>query len=121
PTLDTFRRTLELELSAARERVGRLGEGILAGPISLALGVELERVWICGLAEGVFPAVPHDDALIGDYERAALDGELRLRAERVDDDHRAFLAALASTTGDRVCTWPRGDLRRSTEHVQSRF
>ncbi len=48
-------------------------------------------------------------------------GELRLRAERVDDDHRALLAALASTSGPRVCTWPRGDLRRSTERVPSRF
>jgi hypothetical protein len=121
PSLDTFRRTLELELSSVRERVGRLGEGILAGPIVLALGVELERVWVCGLAEGVFPSVPNDDALLGEQERAALDGELPLRAERVDDDHRMFLAALASTSGARVCTWPRGDLRRSTEHVPSRF
>ncbi len=32
-----------------------------------------------------------------------------------------LLAALASTAGARVCTWPRGDLRRSTERVSSRF
>ncbi len=121
PTLDIFRRTLELELAAAHDRVGRLGEGMLAGPVALALGVELERVWVCGLAEGVFPSVPRDDPLLGDTERAALQGELRLRAERVDDDQRALLAVLASTTGARVCTWPRGNLRRSTEHVPSRF
>src|SRR4029079_11507836 len=70
---------------------------------------------------GVFPAVPRDDALVGDRERAVLDGELPLRMERVDDAHRVLLAALASTSGARVCTWPRGDLRRSTEHVPSRF
>lgn len=121
PTLEVFRRTLELELDAAPDKVGRLGEGLLAGPIGLALGVELERVWVCGLAEGVFPSVPREDPLLGDRERAALDGELRLRAERVDEDHRALLAALASTSGPRVCTWPRGDLRRSTERVPSRF
>jgi RecB family exonuclease len=121
PTLDVFRRTLELELDAARDRVGRLGEGVLAGPVGLALGVELERVWVCGLAEGVFPSVPHDDPLLSDRERAALDGELPRREERVDDNERALLAALASTGGARVCTWPRGDLRRSTEHVPSRF
>jgi RecB family exonuclease len=121
PSLDVFRRTLELELDAARDRVGLLGEGVLAGPVGLALGAELDCVWVCGLAEGVFPSVPHDDPLLGDRERAALDGELTLRAERVDDNERALLAALASTSGLRVCTWPRGDLRRSTEHVPSRF
>jgi ATP-dependent helicase/nuclease subunit B len=121
PNLTVFRRTLELELDAARDRVGRLGEGVLAGPVGLALGVDLDRVWVCGLAEGVFPHVPHDDPLLGDNERAVLEGDLPLRAERVDDSERAMLAALASCSGARVCTWPRGDLRRSTEHVPSRF
>ena len=31
PTLDVFRRSLALELDAARDRVGRLGEGVLVG------------------------------------------------------------------------------------------
>ncbi|HVJ96763.1 MAG TPA: PD-(D/E)XK nuclease family protein, partial [Acidimicrobiia bacterium] len=119
--LDAFRRTLELELTSARVRVGRLGEGVLAGPVSFALGVDLDRTWILGLAEGVFPGVRHDDPLLADRDRAVLDGALRLRSERVDDDHRMFLAALASTAGDRFCSYPRGDLRRSTEHVPSRF
>ncbi|HWS44259.1 MAG TPA: PD-(D/E)XK nuclease family protein, partial [Acidimicrobiia bacterium] len=111
----------ELELRTARERVGRLGEGLLAGPVGFALGVELERVWVCGLAEGLFPAVPHGDPLLADDDRAALDGALRLASDRVDDDHRALLGALASTAGARVCSYPRGDLRRSTERVASRF
>jgi ATP-dependent helicase/nuclease subunit B len=121
PSLDVFRRAVAVELDTAHERVGSLGSGVLVGPASFALGIELERVWVCGLAEGVFPAVPRDDALVGDRERAVLDGELPLRMERVDDAHRVLLAALASTDGTRVCTWPRGDLRRSTEHVPSRF
>jgi RecB family exonuclease len=121
PTVAVFRRTLELELRSARDRIGRIGDGVLVGSASLSLGVDLERLWVCGLAEGVFPAVPHDDPLLGDGERVALDGELRLRRERVDENQRALLAALAATTGARVCTFPRGDLRRSTEHVPSRF
>ncbi len=121
PTIDVFRRTFELELDAARDRVGSLGDGVLVGPVGMALGVDLDRLWVCGLAEGLFPSVPRDDPLLGDRERAALGGELRLRADRTADDERALLAALASTTGARVCTYPRGDLRRSTEHVPSRF
>ena len=121
PTIDTFRRTFELELDAARDRVGHLGDGVLVGPVGMALGVELDRVWVGGLAEGLFPSVPRDDPLVGDRERAVLGGALRLRSDRAADDERDLLAALASTTGARVCTYPRGDLRRSAEHVPSRF
>jgi len=121
PSLEAFRRALALELDAARDRVGRLGEGLLAGPVGFGLGVELERLWVCGLAEGVFPAVPHDDPLLADVDRAALADALRLRSARVDDDLRALLAAFAATTGPRVCTYARGDLRRSTERTPSRF
>ncbi len=121
PTLEVFRRTLELELTGARERVGRLGEGILVGPVGFALGADLDHLFVCGLAEGVFPARPGDDPLLSDDERAVLGGALPLRSDRIESDHRALLAALASTTGERVLCFPRGDLRRSTEHVPSRF
>jgi RecB family exonuclease len=121
PSFEVFRRTVELELRAARDRVGHLGEGVLVGSVGLALGVEFDRVFVCGLAEGVFPAPPREDPLLGDTERAALDGELRLRRDRVHDHHRELLAAFASTSGPRVCCIPRGELRRSTEHVPSRF
>ncbi|HEV7526974.1 MAG TPA: PD-(D/E)XK nuclease family protein [Acidimicrobiia bacterium] len=121
PSIEVFRRTFELELNAARDRVGSLGDGVLVGPVGMALGVDLDRLWVCGLSEGLFPSVPRDDPLLGDRERAALGGELRLRSDRTAEDERALLAALASTDGPRVCAYPRGDLRRSTEHVPSRF
>jgi ATP-dependent helicase/nuclease subunit B len=121
PTLEVFRRSLALELETARDRVGRLGEGVFVGSAGLALGVEFDRMWVCGLAEGVFPAPPRDDPLIADADRGALGGELARRADRVADDQRSLLAALASTTGPRVMCFPRGDLRRSTDHVPSRF
>ncbi len=102
PTLEVFRRTFELELDAARDRVGQLGDGVLVGPVSMALGVDLDRLWVCGLAEGLFPSVPRDDPLLADRERAVLGGALRLRSDRVADDERGLLAALASTSGARV-------------------
>jgi RecB family exonuclease len=121
PAAATFRRMFELELDAARDRVGHLGDGVLIGPVGMALGVDLDRLFVCGLAEGLFPAVPRDDPLLGDRERAALGGDLRVSSDRTADDTRAFHAALASTDGPRVCTYPRGDLRRSTERVPSRL
>ena len=121
PTADVFRRTLELELAAARVRIGQLGAGCLVGTVGLALGAEFDRLFVCGLADGVFPTSVRDDPLLSDHERAALAGELRLVSERTDDDHRSLLAVLAATSGERVLCFPRGDLRRSTQHVPSRF
>jgi RecB family exonuclease len=121
PGLDVFRRTLELELDADLGRVGRLGDGVLMGHVALGLGLDLDRVFVCGLAEGTFPARVRDDSLLPDVDRRATDGVLRLRAARVDDDHRRLLAALASARDARVLLFPRGDLRRTTERMPSRF
>jgi RecB family exonuclease len=121
PGLDVFRRTLELELDADLGRVGRLGEGILMGHVSLGLGLDLDRVFVCGMAEGSFPARVRDDSLLPDVDRRATDGALPLRAARVDDDHRRLLAALASARDARVLLFPRGDLRRTTDRMPSRF
>ncbi len=98
PGLDVFRRTLELELDADLGRVGRLGDGILMGHVGLGLGLDLDRVFVCGLAEGTFPTRVRDDSLLPDAERRATGGALALRASRVDDDQRRFLAAL----GERI-------------------
>ena len=121
PGLAVFRRTLELELDADLGRVGRFGDGLLMGHVSLGLGLDLDRVFVCGLAEGLFPARVRDDSLLPDAERRATQGELPLRAARVDDDHRRLLAALAGASEERVLLFPRGDLRRTTERVPSRF
>ena len=121
PGLDVFRRTLELELDADLGRVGRLGDGLLMGHVALGLGLDLDRVFVCGLAEGMFPARVRDDSLLPDAERRATNGVLPLRASRVDDDHRRFLAALAGAAHERVLLYPRGDLRRTTERMPSRF
>jgi ATP-dependent helicase/nuclease subunit B len=121
PGVAVFRRTLELELDADLGRVGRLGDGILTGHVALGLGLDLDRVFVCGLAEGLFPTRVRDDSLLPDVDRRATDGALPLRAARVDDDHRRLLAALASASDQRVLLFPRGDLRRTTERVPSRF
>ena len=121
PGLDVFRRTLALELDDDLGRVGRLGDGILMGHVALGLGLDLDRVFVCGLAEGTFPARVRDDSLLPDSDRRATGGALPLRAARVDVDHARLLAALASARGERVLFFPRGDLRRTTERMPSRY
>jgi RecB family exonuclease len=121
PGVDVFRHTLQLELDADLGRVGTFGDGLLMGHVALGIGLDLDRVLVCGLAEGLFPTRVRDDSLLPDVDRRATEGALPLRAARVDHDHRRLLAALASASDLRILLFPRGDLRRTTERVPSRF
>jgi len=119
-TLDVFARTLQLELEADLGRVGRMGEGVFVGPVSMGVGLDLDLVVFLGLAEGVFPPVTREDSLLPDQERTSTDGELPLRAAVVERRHREFLAALAGARHQLLCV-PRGDLRGSSDRVPSRW
>jgi RecB family exonuclease len=118
-TLDTFTRTLRLELDADLGRVGRLGEGVLVGSVGMGIGLDLDLVVILGLSEGSFPARVHEDSLLPDDQRATT-ADLPTRAEQVNRQHRQLIAALAGARRHLLCV-PRGDLRRSSERVPSRW
>lgn len=120
-SLTVFRRTLELEFDSGLGRVGQVGQGIFVGRVAQAFGMDLDRLYMVGMSEGTFPARRRDDSLLPDHERALTGGALALRSADVDEQHRFFLAALASTAGRRTLLFPRGDLRRSAEQVPSRW
>ena len=120
PSLAAFRRALQLELETAPHRHGRLGTGVLVGPVSLALGMELDLAVVCGMAEGTFPARRNDDALLPDRERRVVGHDLPARGDRSGDDYRAFLAVIAAAERS-LLLFPRGDLRRAADRVPSRW
>ena len=120
PSSAVFRRTLERELEAALARVGRFGDGVLVGHVSVATGVCVDRLFVLGLTEGAFPGRRLEDSLLPDRERALTGGELELRADRLHDDRRRLLAALAGAREATVC-FPRGDLRRPGDRSASRW
>ncbi len=121
PSLAVFQRTLELELDSDLGRVGRQGVGVLVAPVTFGLGLDLDRLIVVGLAEGLFPPRRAGDALLPDDDRDAAGGEIRLVGDLVHDDHRALLAAIAAARGAVTLSWPRGDLRRTSELRPSRF
>jgi RecB family exonuclease len=111
---------LAVELESALPRVGRFGEGVFVGPVSAAIGLDLDAVFVVGLAEDGFPGRLHEDALLNERLRATTDGELEKGRDRLDAKHRHLLAALASAP-QVTASFPRGDLRRSSERLPSRF
>ena len=109
-----------LELESALPRVGRFGEGVFVGPVSAAVGLDLDAVFVVGLAEDGYPGRLHEDALLNDTARRATGDELEQLRDRLDVKHLHLLAAFASAPVV-TATFPRGDLRRSTERLPSRF
>jgi ATP-dependent helicase/nuclease subunit B len=121
PTPAMAAQIMEGELTDDLGRHGTFGHGVLVGPLSLGVGLDLDVVVVIGMAEGVTPAPTADDPLLHDDERAVLDGALPLRRDRSAQQHRQVIAALASGQRERVVIWSRGDLRRSAQREPSRW
>jgi hypothetical protein len=111
---------LEQRLTDEAPQHGRPGDGVFVGPISAAPGVLADRVFLVGLADDLYPGRISEDALLPDEARAASAGELAGFRERIDDRHRGLIAALASAP-HITASFPRGDLRRSSERLPSRW
>ncbi|MGH3483479.1 MAG: PD-(D/E)XK nuclease family protein [Nocardioidaceae bacterium] len=122
PTADLTRLTdvLASELAAALPRVGRFGDGVLVAPISAAIGLDADAVYVVGLAEDTYPGRIHEDALLLERVRKLADGELASHRDRLDARHRHLLAAFDAAPRV-VASFPRGDLRRSTGRLPSRW
>ena len=116
----TFRRAVERELSRPAERIGAFGDGVFVAPLRSMAGVDVDAVFVVGLAEGVLPGASADDALLPERERAAAGPSLQ-RPDRLHDQHQWFLTALAAARHHRVLLYPRADLRRGRVHLPSRW
>ncbi len=122
PTHAVFQRALRTELDVARGRHGRFGHGVVYGPIGTAVGHDLDAVFVLGAAEGLLPIPRRDDAILPEVVRTNSLDQLESKAARLDHQHRAFLAVLASApAGRRTITFPRGDLRSSRRTLPSRW
>lgn len=120
PRAGAFLPTLVSALSTPAAREGTLGKGVLVGQVGDPLGMEFDRLIVIGMAEGTFPHSPSDDPLLPDRERKAAGDDLSLLADQHHDQHRSFLAALASARSTTL-VYARGDSRRASEQHPSRW
>ncbi len=111
---------LDIELDSRRSRVGRFGEGVFVGPITQAPSLEVSHVFVVGLSEDQFPGRLLPDPLLPESVRASSGGALATARDHLRRSHRALLAAFQ--IGDDVtASFPRGDLRRGSERLPSRW
>ena len=120
-SFQALREVLDLELSSALPRVGRFGEGVLVAPLSASIGLDLDVVYVVGLSEDVYPGRLHEDPLLPERVRLASGGELPSYRERLHTRHRHLLAAFSAARHRTVASFPRGDLRRSSRRLPSRW
>lgn len=122
PSSATFELAVAAELDAAAGRLGRFGHGVLVAPLASSVGLDLDAVFVVGMAEGTCPAFGRDDALLPDVDRERAEaGELVTRDDRLRGQHRSYLAALAAGADHRTLSFPRGDLRSCRERRASRW
>jgi len=120
PSVKGLQEVIALELDSALPRVGRFGEGVLVAPVSHAIGLDLDVVYLVGLSEDLFPGRLRDDSLLPERVRQMTAGQLPSTRAGVDLKQRSMLAAFTSA-GLVVASFPRGDLRRHTDRLPSRW
>ena len=91
PSHSNFIQALAQELEENERRTGLQGIRLLN--VDTLLTGSMDRLWILGLAEGLFPQKLHEDSLLPDSDRELVP-DLAPRGDRVHEQQRHFLAAL---------------------------
>ncbi len=123
-TCDELAEMLLLATERRQIRTGTAGVGVRLLDLRHAAGLDADVVVICGCVEGHLPKRPGVDPLLPGPDRDRLHSmgaEIRVPREFVPRQHRDFLAAIAGAGDKLVLTMPRGDLRKTTRHVPSRW
>lgn len=91
PSHHNFMRALAQDLEENERRTS--SQGIRLLNVDTLLTGSMDRLWILGLAEGLFPQKLYEDSLLPDSDRELVP-DLAPRGDRVHEQQRHFLAAL---------------------------
>jgi ATP-dependent helicase/DNAse subunit B len=120
-SLTVLRDVLDLELQQSLPRVGTFGTGVLVAPLSASVGLAADIVYVVGLSEDLYPGRVHEDALLPHRVREAAAPELASFRDRLDEKQRHLLVAFSAGARRVVASFPRGDLRRSSRRLPTRW
>ncbi len=120
-SLAVLRDVLDLELQQSLPRVGTFGTGVLVAPLSASVGLAADIVYVVGLSEDLYPGRVHEDALLPHRVREAAAPELASFRDRLDEKQRHLLVAFSAGAKKVVASFPRGDLRRSSRRLPTRW
>ncbi len=120
-TASSFVRAIQLELDVPAGRRGRFGTGVLVAPLASAVGLDLDEVYVVGLAEGICPRPIREDTLVPDAERETTSGGLLTRTDRNREERQRYLHAVAAGSVSTTLVMPRGDHRSGRERTVSRW
>ncbi|MEV8376568.1 PD-(D/E)XK nuclease family protein [Kribbella sp. NPDC056861] len=120
-SLSVLRDVLDLELQQSLPRVGTFGTGVLVAPLSASIGLSVDLVFVVGLSEDLYPGKVHEDALLPHRVREATAPELASFRDRLDEKQRHLLVAFSAGASRVVASFPRGDLRRSSRRLPTRW
>ena len=113
-----FRAAFAAEFEAAPGRLGRLGDGVTVGSLAGTVGLDADLTIVLGAADGLLPPAPPTDPLISDHDRRT--AGLATSDQRAHRIHRSFLGHLV-TSDTAIVSAPRGDLRATTDRLESRW
>lgn len=106
-SVEAFVDALDAALRARRQPSGRLGSGVVTGPVEKVAGMRFERLFVLGMTERSFPSSPPADPILqweGDHQADPLERSAR----RLGAERRAYLGALAGAHRVTLC-FPRHD------------
>lgn len=109
----TFATVLEEQLRAPFGRQGRFGDGVFVGRVADAACLDLDTVFVLGVAEGLFPERHRADPLLA----GSPDREPGFRRA---EERRDFLW-VAAGAAERVLSYPAADQRGQRERLPSRW
>lgn len=122
PPLDRaeFAGALDDALAQPAGRLGKLGQGLFIGPVTLAAEMSFEAIFVLGMVEGTYPSRFAEDPVLSSDDRSRAAGELPMPSSRIREQRRSYLAALLGAN-HRVLSTPRGDLRAQRPTQPSRW
>ncbi|MDE2988590.1 MAG: PD-(D/E)XK nuclease family protein [Chloroflexota bacterium] len=96
----------------------RFGDGVYVGPLSSAVGLQWDVVYILGAAEKSLPQPRSDDPLLS--ERLRVSAALPVAADQLRRERADYLIALHSADR-RVLSYPRADTRAQQARLPGRW